>query len=157
MRRESGEWIPASFANGRNRTAGLYIASSGYVGSVSRPEGTAATMNDDDIDRLIRAFKEAEDHAANYPGTLANDRVRKTRIALRKAGIDPTETQNRAMFLTPWFAVGYPDEEGFPIPSKNKRHLDRHCTAIVDAHDRDVRQLRQDEIEKHAPCLWCAG
>lgn len=114
-------------------------------------------MDDDEIDRLIRGFKEAEDYAANYPGFLASDRVRKARIALRKAGIDPSEAQNRAAFLTAWFAVGYPDRPGFPIPPKNKRHLDRRCTAIADAHASDVRQLRQDEIARHDPCLWCAG
>jgi hypothetical protein len=114
-------------------------------------------MNDHDIDGLIRALKEAQDDAAAYPGTLASDRVRKARIALRKAGIDPTEAQNRAVFLTPWFAVGDPDRPGFPIPRDNRRHIDRHCGAIADEHDRDVRQLTKDEIEQHLPCHYCAG
>lgn len=75
---------------------------------------------------------------------------------MKEAGTLPAPSPRRHATLTHWWAVGYSSLPGCPIPAHNKRHVDRWCIYIAD-HDTDVRELAEEEIAKHDPCLVCSG
>ena len=56
-----------------------------------------------------------------------------------------------------WYAVGFHDQPGWPIPKHNKRHIDRWCGYLADKPDEDIRELSEEEIAEHERCLGCAG
>jgi hypothetical protein len=59
--------------------------------------------------------------------------------------------------LTRWYAVGFHDRPGWPVPKTNKRHIDRLCGYLADKPDDDIRELTEQEIAEHEPCQGCAG
>jgi hypothetical protein len=59
--------------------------------------------------------------------------------------------------LTRWYAVGFDDRPGWPVPKSNKRHIDRLCGYLADKPDEDIRELAEQEIGEHEPCRGCAG
>jgi hypothetical protein len=59
--------------------------------------------------------------------------------------------------LTRWYAVGFHDQPGWPVPKHNKRHIDRRCGYLADKPDEDIRELSEQEITEHAPCRGAAG
>ena len=67
------------------------------------------------------------------------------------------ERPGRLEHLTRWYAVGFHDQDGWPVPPSNKRHIDRSCVYLADKPDEDIRELAEQEIGEHEPCLGCAG
>ena len=68
-----------------------------------------------------------------------------------------SRSARRQETLTPWYAVGFHDRPGWPVPKTNKRHIDRLCGYLADKPDADVRELTEQEIGEHEPCRGCAG
>ena len=67
------------------------------------------------------------------------------------------ERPGRLEHLTRWYAVGFHDQDGWPVPPSNKRHIDRSCVYLADKPDEDIRELAEQEIGEHEPCRGCAG
>jgi hypothetical protein len=65
--------------------------------------------------------------------------------------------QGRPEHLTRWYAVGFHDRPGWPVPPSNKRHIDRSCVYLADKPEEGIRELADHEIAGHQPCLGCAG
>ena len=59
--------------------------------------------------------------------------------------------------LTRWYAVGFHDRPGWPVPKSNRRHIDRLCGYLADKPDEDIRELAEQEVGEHEPCRGCAG
>lgn len=79
---------------------------------------------------------------------------------MEKAGTlpkPPATSPRRHDTLTRWYAVGFHDQPGWPIPKHNKRHIDRWCGYLADKPDEDIRELSEEEIAEHERCLGCAG
>src|SRR6516225_5538888 len=60
--------------------------------------------------------------------------------------VGPSRSARRQETLTPWYAVGFHDRPGWPVPKTNKRHIDRLCGYLADKPDKDIRELAEHEI-----------
>lgn len=87
--------------------------------------------------------------------------IREIEEELKARGADLEESEPRRPGrhdpLTRWYAVGFHDRPGWPVPRGNKRHIDRLCGYLADKPDEDIRELAEHEIGEHEPCLGCAG
>ena len=87
-------------------------------------------------------------------GETLDDRTRSP-----STGSNAPDDTRRHYPLTRWYAVGMPDRPGWPIPKAYKRHMDRSCGALLERETReqDIRELREEELAEHEPCLRCSG
>lgn len=97
---------------------------------------------------------------AGAGGTLCGD-IREIEEELKARGEKLEERKpkrpGRHEPLTRWYAVGFHDRPGWPVPKTNTRHIDRLCGYLADKPDEDIRELAEQEIAEHEPCRGCAG
>lgn len=87
--------------------------------------------------------------------------IREIEEELKARGEQPGEPKpkrpGRHEPLTRWYAAGFHDRPGWPVPKSNKRHIDRLCGYLADKPDEDIRELAEEEIGEHEPCRGCSG